>query len=353
MSKIFISHSTADGDFATRLMDLLQNQFNLTRDNFFLTSDEELEVGDNWIEEIRKGMEDANIIMPIITNNFLDSQFCLCELGASWINQKALVPIIIPPLDYHALDGTPYRAWTQAITLNSVKDLQRIAEAMERKDVGRVRMVRFTNRAEKFFEESIIPFIQKLEKREVVTLEAVKQLKLNIEEYKIAYEEAEEELSRLKNENDALCKMKDASEIREFEFSKMDEWEIFLEAVEETNEQLRRLSPYVTSIMYHDLKKSSSFGVGFIGEQDDKPKLNALQNEGLIKWDNGWEPDYEHPVINRANNAIKKLSNVISGNLDNILFVEKFESEFEDVRLGLEFTPFWEEVLGLTIFHSR
>lgn len=163
MSKIFISHSTTDGDLAIKLMDMLQTQFNLTRSNFFLTSDEELKYGENWIEEIRNGMQNSNIIMPIITPNFLDSQFCLCELGAAWVNQKALVPIIVPPLDHYALDKTPYRAWLQAITLNSLKDLGRLAEAMKEKGVGDVNIVRFQNRAEKFYEEVLVPFIKVME----------------------------------------------------------------------------------------------------------------------------------------------------------------------------------------------
>ncbi|MDR3587946.1 MAG: toll/interleukin-1 receptor domain-containing protein [Desulfosporosinus sp.] len=350
MSKIFISHSTLDGNFATRLMDMLQNQFNLKRSNFFLTSDEELEVGDNWIEEIRKGMEDANIIMPLITLNYLESQFCLCELGAAWVNQKALVPVIIPPLDHHALDSTPYRSWVQAITLNSVKDLQRLAEAMKRKEVGNINIVRFTNRAENFYNEILSSFVKEMGQRETITVEVMKTLKLEIEEYKSAYQEAEKELDQMKKKNDALRKMKDASEVKAFEYAQMDEWETFMDAVKKAEEQLKKLPNLVISIFYHD-RQNNQVG-GYIGEQYDNSELNALKNKGYIEWDDGWSPDYDHPAISRADNALNHLSTVIKDLRDSEQFCERFEEEYNEVRLSLVYSPFWDEVLGTSIQHS-
>jgi len=331
-------------------MDMLQNQFNLTRSDFFLTSDEELEDGNNWIEEIRKGMEDANIIMPIITPNFLASQFCLCELGAAWVNQKALVPVIIPPLDHHALDNTPYRAWLQAITLNSVKDLQRLAQSMIKKEVGEVNIVRFTTRAENFFEEILKPFVKEMEQKEEITAEYVNELKVEVRDYKSAYGEVEEELSKLKKENDALRKMKDASEVKAFDYAQMNEWESFIDAIDKTVEQLKTLPNLVISILYHD-RIRNKFG-GFLGEQDDHARLTALKNEGYIIWEDGWVPDYEHSAISRADRALNNLSAVIKNFEDFVEFHERFEEEYKDVRLSLEYSTFWDEVLGTSIQHS-
>ncbi|MRH43327.1 hypothetical protein GH741_11620 [Aquibacillus halophilus] len=130
----------------------------------------------------------------------------------------------------------------------------------------------------------------------------------------------------------------------------MDEWETFIESVKSAREQLKKLSPYVVTILYH-YRKSSSIG-GFVGEQEDFAKLHALQDEGFILWDEGWEPDFEHLVVSRADKALDELQVVISHSTDKFPFQERFEEEFEEVRLSLDFTPFWEEVLGMSIQHS-
>lgn len=344
--KIFISHSTADATVATKLMDMLQTQFNLRRDNFFLTSDEELEAGGNWIEEIRRGMQNASIVMPLITPSYMESQFCLCELGASWINEQALVPIIIPPLDYNALASTPYRSWMQAIMLNSIEDLSRVAQAMIQKEVGHVNIVRFNKRAVDFFEETITPFIEEMKKRESVTPAGYKELKGERDAYMEAYNEAEEELKKLKRENAALRDMKNAEKVKEFDYAQMSEWETFMDAAKNAERQLNKLSSYTTSIMFHNDKNIG----GFIGDSGDIGELKALESQGYILWDEGWVPDYDHPAVRRAEDALMKLSSVIR-NVEDVIY-ERFESEYEDVRLNLSYSPFWEKVLNQTIYHS-
>ncbi|MRH43326.1 hypothetical protein GH741_11615 [Aquibacillus halophilus] len=138
----------------------------------------------------------------------------MCELGATWINQKALVPVIVPPLDYHALDSTPYRSWNQIITLDDVKDLQRIAEAMIEKGVGKVQMVRFNTRAEIFNEEILIPFVNEMSDRKVVTLEELKALEEELAEYREAIMDTEKDLAHAQKEIEALRQMKDTEEIQ-------------------------------------------------------------------------------------------------------------------------------------------
>src|SRR5699024_10870740 len=258
---------------------------------------------------IRIGMEEANIIMPLITPNFMESQFCLCELGAAWVNEKALVPIIIPPLDHNALANTPYRSWVQSITLNTIKDLQRLAEAMIDKEVGTVHIVRFNTRAEDFYEEVLIPFIKDMKQREAITPTAFKRLKGERDSYKEAYIETEKELKTLNIENNQLRKMKDSEEVKAFDFSKMNEWETFTEAIQKAEQELNALPRLIPSILYNNISESS-YG-GFIGEREDNPPLKKLASEGYIFWDDGYRPDNEHPAIQRAEQALSELTRVI------------------------------------------
>ncbi|HDR7772845.1 TPA: TIR domain-containing protein [Bacillus paranthracis] len=352
MKKIFISHSTKDGDLAIKFMDMLQSQFNLTRDDFFLTSDEQLTIGGNWIEEIREAMHNASIVLPIITPNFLESKFCICELGAAWVNQHALVPVIIPPLDYNALADTPYRSWVQSITLESEDDLGRIAQAMSDRDLGKISIPRFVKRARTFYNETVIPFISTMEQKEVITPELVKTLREQLNSYKEAYNEVEDEITQIKEENKVLRRMKNAEQVRELDFAKMSEWDTFMNAVDNMKEKLKRLPSLVPSILYNNFKKSIGNGRGFVGAMADNASLEKLENEGYIVLDDeGWEPNFEHSLINKASEALYELEQVMKANKD--IIEERFEHEYGDILMGLKYSPFWEKVLGESITHSE
>ncbi|MDQ0896411.1 MULTISPECIES: toll/interleukin-1 receptor domain-containing protein [unclassified Paenibacillus] len=349
MTKIFISHATADNKMVTKLMDMLQTQFNLTRDNFFYTSDEELTFGGNWIEEIRKGMIDATLILPIITPRYLESQFCLCELGAAWVNQQALVPIIIPPLDHNALSATPYRTWVQALTLTTTTDLQRLGDAFTKRQIGTAaQMVRFTSRAQDFYNETLTPFIEEMKKRETITPAIVKTLRDQNAALNEAFKMTEDEVRALQSENEKLRSMKDAEQVKAMDHSQMSEWDTFLQAVETAKKTLSNFNRLATSVLYHNYK-GSPYG-GFVGADEDRYQLNVLENEGLIVFDEGWQPDFKHPLVDQAQQALSKLDNVIRTYGD--IIQDRFFKDFGTVRLGLAFSPFWERVLEQRIDHS-
>ena len=85
----------------------------------------------------------------------------------------------------------------------------------------------------------------------------------------------------MKKENAALRKMKDASEVKAVDYEQMDEWDSFMDVVEKVKEQLKPLSHFITSNLYHN-RERNTYG-GFIGEQEDLGKLKAFENEGYIK----------------------------------------------------------------------
>lgn len=350
MTKIFISHSTADKEVVTKLMDLLQTQFNLTRSNFFCTSDEELDVGGNWIEQIRMEMKDATLILPIITPHYLESHFCMCELGAAWVNQQALIPLIIPPLNHNALGSTPYRSWIQSITLESVADCIRLGDVINSKNIGQnVNMVRFNSRATEFYEEYVLPFIKKMERRITITPEHVKNMEQKLIEFKHAYDLVEKEVSELKSENQMLRKMKNSEEIKKMDYEKMDEWEEFLSAKENVRKELDKLDSLVVSIFFNNQYKKG-YSSNFVGADESRQRLKVLEAEGYIYWEDGWVLDDEDPTVSSAQKALEDLNAFMNANGD--IIEARFFEEFQGTRFGLNFSPFWENVLMQNIWHS-
>lgn len=339
MPMFFISHSSKDAPVVRSLMDILQNQFDLSRSDFFLSSDEQLTYGGDWLEEIRNGVEESTIILPIITPNYLESQFCLCELGASWVNKQAIIPVVIPPLNYTALSDTPYRTNLQSITLSSVEDLSRLAQAIVDRGLKAPNMVRFGTRAKEFYEGTLIPFIEEMNKIEPLTKSDFETLKKELNTYHEAYSEVEAEIEKLKKQNKLLRQMKDAVEVTEMDNAEMSEWDTFMEEVENVKRQLQPLPELVVSVLFNARRSDDS---GFTS-REDRPELKAYESDGYIKLGDGWEPDYDHPSIYKADAAIDQL-NAFLENMGSVIR-EKFDVEYESVRMNLIYRPFWEKVL--------
>ncbi len=103
--KLFISHAAADKKLADQLVDLLQTGVDVPRGQIFCTSLEGMGVpkGTTFVEWIRQELVDASLVIALITPNYLDSVFCLCELGATWATQTGFYPLIVPPVAYEDL----------------------------------------------------------------------------------------------------------------------------------------------------------------------------------------------------------------------------------------------------------
>ena len=121
--KIFISHSTKDKELVLMFVDLLVHGFHIDYDEIFCTSmDNALRVGEDFIKSIKDNLHDSEIVLFLITQNYIDSKFCIMEMGAAWAFKDNIFPIIVPPLDYNILNDTPLKI-TQSMILSNAEDL--------------------------------------------------------------------------------------------------------------------------------------------------------------------------------------------------------------------------------------
>lgn len=78
--KVFISHSSKDGEVANRLSDLIKKA--CMNVNVFCSSDKgAIPQGSNYIEYIFSNLKDCSVFIPLITQNYYESKFCMIELG--------------------------------------------------------------------------------------------------------------------------------------------------------------------------------------------------------------------------------------------------------------------------------
>ena len=121
--KIFISHSSEDKELVLLFVNLLTQGFHIDNNEIFCTSmDNSLRVGEDFIKSIKEELRDSEIVIFLITPNYIASKFCIMEMGAAWAYKNNIVPIIVPPLDFNVLNDTPMKT-IQALILNNGEEL--------------------------------------------------------------------------------------------------------------------------------------------------------------------------------------------------------------------------------------
>ena len=108
--RFFLSHSTKDNHLVSLFMDLMRLGMDLREKDIFCTSKLNIEVGESYIDTIRENFNKAEIIIMLISRNYMDSPFCLCEMGAAWASDKKLIPLLID-IDYRTIEypTTPFK----------------------------------------------------------------------------------------------------------------------------------------------------------------------------------------------------------------------------------------------------
>jgi hypothetical protein len=127
--KIFISYSSKDNYILKCFVDrILKLGLQISPENICCTGIESSkpQTGEDFKEWIKKNIENSQIIIQIISLNYKSSEVCLNEMGASWLSNARIIPIIIPPLDYGSV-GFMHN-YSQLLKLNSKSDLCKLAD---------------------------------------------------------------------------------------------------------------------------------------------------------------------------------------------------------------------------------
>lgn len=106
MNKIFISHSSLDSKFVEKIIDLLET-IGVPSEKIFCSSFEGygVKLGKDFLEYLRKELDNKVLVIFILSNNFYASPISLCEMGATWVKTNDHIPILIPPFDYKDIKG--------------------------------------------------------------------------------------------------------------------------------------------------------------------------------------------------------------------------------------------------------
>lgn len=126
--KIFLSHAAVDAEISDEFCGLLANGLNITRKDVFCSSlpGQNVPGGFDFVNHISAKLAESQTVICLFSKNYLDSQFCLAELGACWIKKKRLIPIVIPPITFSHLKAT--LTLTKGYEINTENGLNSIGQ---------------------------------------------------------------------------------------------------------------------------------------------------------------------------------------------------------------------------------
>ncbi len=110
--RVFISHSSKDEEFVIKLSQFFE-MLGIDRNDIFCSSIEGQGVkhGKKIEEAVRNEIIEDKVLVFVITNNFIKSEYCLNELGAGWIladertQNKHLFHIKLPDIKFDEIRG--------------------------------------------------------------------------------------------------------------------------------------------------------------------------------------------------------------------------------------------------------
>lgn len=98
--KLFISHAAKDRGLVEALSKLIENGTALQPSEISALSLEAglIPEGEDLLAYVESKIEQPDLVIVLLTPNYILSRFCLCELGVCWALSRNVIPILVPPL---------------------------------------------------------------------------------------------------------------------------------------------------------------------------------------------------------------------------------------------------------------
>lgn len=339
---IFISHAVADEALVEKFIELLQTGLDIPSKRIFCSSSPGLgpKKGEDFLVGIKEHIQNSTLVLSLLSKNYYASEFCLCELGATWALSHDHLPIVVPPLSFSDVKGVLKVTEATDITLDTDLDEFRDA-ACTILNLGDINTALWNNR-KKIFLRAIKRIIKKLPEPQKISLKEHQELTKELSDSQAYIEQLSSDNDQLTRQVEALEKLKDAEQVTEAkkEFRDSSEQDKFDDLLEEVGESLQPFSSIVSEIII-----SEFFNLAYTPKiQEYQEDLEDADRRGYIDIEDFSVRSRSIKVSNFQNNLRKLQSEMRAG------FSEGFKEEYID-EYKEEFSPsysdFWERHFGL------
>lgn len=108
MADIFLSHAGGDKKLADLLTSFLKEAIGVPNDAIFCSSvpGHGIPLGVDFNTYMRDRIQHPKLVIMLMTEAYMESAFCLMELGAAWALSHRSLPIVVPPIEFSRVSQT-------------------------------------------------------------------------------------------------------------------------------------------------------------------------------------------------------------------------------------------------------
>lgn len=108
MAEIFVSHAGADEKLVKSLVSFLKEGIGVPANAIFCSSIDghNIPFTENFNEYMKNELQHPQLVIALMTPKYMESWFCLMELGASWSKFHKTLPIVVPPISFSTVSST-------------------------------------------------------------------------------------------------------------------------------------------------------------------------------------------------------------------------------------------------------
>lgn len=130
-NNIFISYSSVDKGYGEALVNLLE-KLGVDSSNITFTERKKFGInsGEDVLDRLKNDLNKTQIFIPLLSNNYYNSPFCLCELGAAWVTDIKMYPLLMPNIEVKdAFKGTISK-FKEAKKIDNNDEIQNFSDMM-------------------------------------------------------------------------------------------------------------------------------------------------------------------------------------------------------------------------------
>jgi hypothetical protein len=339
---VFISHAAANKEIADALVDLLETGVGVSSNDIFCSSLEGMGIpsGVNFVDFIRGQIESPRVVILLLSRDYYASQFCLCELGASWVMSHRVVPLTVSPLKYS--DVKAVLTGVQVLKLHDPDDLNQMqADLIEALGMSGKPFAQWEKQRKKFLgslaplieAQNPLPFVAAADYVEMAT------------KYEQAAVEVERLSTELENEQALVAQVREAktaSDVDDIIANSRGLVEGFEAAIETASDALGELPSIVQDALFYHFRGDF---LPWNQPHDDDGRAQiaaAIEDDFLIGQDSGLEVVTDDPAVAEAIAALERLSSLVSDLGTNDDF-QRYYADNYDHRLNFGSRRFWDK----------
>lgn len=337
---VFVSHAAKNKELADKLVDLLETGIGISSKDIFCSSLEGMGIpsGSNFIEFIKKQIAEPKIVIMILTQQYYKSEFCLCELGASWILSHKIIPLLVKPLEYNnikaVLTGVHLLKIEEKNDLNQMQ--QELVEALK---INPNVFARWEIKRDNFLGK-ISGLMSPNLTDDMIDIKEFNIMKKNYIESVDELKKLEKEINKKDDIIEKLKKAKNQDDVTSIIEENSDDIQKFDNILNSVKKSLKKLSSIVIEALYYNQRGEL---LQWSGDGYDRSESiqEAIEKDYLREVEEGIEIVSDDPKISESLKKLSELESFVENLEDNIEFNDYYTHKYNQ-RLKFTSRRFWD-----------